>query len=155
MDACAAARGWLPAAMQQRMAQARIPQRRALIGRLASRLLTKLLASHRLEFIRSTDTLQIMVSGSCDLLRSTILSFHANKIDQTRTSHASWRYGLMDAFHPAANWYDNDVLGIDQGISVLMAENLRSELVWRHFMHNKEILQAMQRTGFHSRGWHI
>jgi hypothetical protein len=42
----------------------------------------------------------------------------------------------MDAFHPAANWYDNDVLGIDQGISVLMAENLRSELVWKHFMHN-------------------
>ena len=65
------------------------------------------------------------------------------------------RYGFVDAFHPAANWYDNDVLGIDQGISVLMAENLRSELVWKHFMHNKEILQAMQRTGFHSRGWHI
>jgi len=112
-------------------------------------------ASHLVELIRSTDSLQSNVKGRHDPLGSIILSSQANKIDQTRTSHASWRYGLMDAFHPAANWYDNDVLGIDQGISVLMAENLRSELVWKHFMHNKEILQAMQRTGFHSRGWHI
>jgi hypothetical protein len=39
------------------------------------------------------------------------------------------RYGFVDAFHPAANWYDSDVVVIDQGISILMAENLCSELV--------------------------
>jgi len=55
----------------------------------------------------------------------------------------------VDAFHPAANWYDTDVLGIDQGISVLMAENLRSELVWKTFMHDKEIVRATQQAGFH------
>ena len=60
------------------------------------------------------------------------------------------RYGFVDAFHPAANWYDPDVLGIDQGISVVMAENLRSGLVWSSFMRNKECVNAMQLVGFHT-----
>lgn len=61
----------------------------------------------------------------------------------------SWsRYGFVDAFHPAANWYDPDVIGIDQGISVLMAENLRSGFVWSTFMSNPEPVQAMQLAGF-------
>jgi hypothetical protein len=62
------------------------------------------------------------------------------------------RYGFVDAFHPAANWYDPDVLGIDQGISVIMAENLRSGLVWSTFMRNREAVVAMQRAGFHGKG---
>jgi hypothetical protein len=62
------------------------------------------------------------------------------------------RYGFVDAFHAAANWYDSDVLGIDQGISVVMAENLRSGLVWRTFMRNRECVSAMQRAGFHGQG---
>jgi len=62
------------------------------------------------------------------------------------------RYGFVDAFHPAANWYDPDVLGIDQGISVVMAENLRSELVWNTFMRNRECVKAMQLVGFHGKG---
>jgi hypothetical protein len=62
------------------------------------------------------------------------------------------RYGFVDAFHPAANWYDPDVLGIDQGISVLMAENLRSGLVWSTFMRNRECTGAMRHAGFHGKG---
>jgi hypothetical protein len=58
------------------------------------------------------------------------------------------RFGFVDAFHPAAGWYDPDVLGIDQGISVLMAENLRSGLVWNTFMRNRDSVTAMQRAGF-------
>lgn len=58
------------------------------------------------------------------------------------------RYGFVDAFHPAANWYDPDVIGIDQGISVLMAENLRSGFVWETFMTNAEPVQAFQLVGF-------
>lgn len=58
------------------------------------------------------------------------------------------RYGFADAFHPAANWYDPDVIGIDQGISVLMAENLRSGMVWRTFMCNPESERAMRLAGF-------
>ncbi len=70
-----------------------------------------------------------------------------------RSKWGSWawgRYGFADAFHPAANWYDPDVLGIDQGISVVMAENLRSGLVWNTFMRNAECTQAMHLAGFSS-----
>jgi hypothetical protein len=42
------------------------------------------------------------------------------------------------------------VLGIDQGISVLMAENLRSGMIWDTFMRNPEMTAAMQRAGFHA-----
>ena len=59
------------------------------------------------------------------------------------------RYGFADSFHPTANWYDADVLGIDQGISALMAENLRSGFVWSTFMSNPEPGNAMQLVGFH------
>jgi hypothetical protein len=61
---------------------------------------------------------------------------------------AAGRYGFVDAFHPSANWYDTDVLGIDQGISVLMAENLRTGLIWSAFMSNPECARAMQLAGF-------
>ncbi|GAC1415486.1 MAG: glucoamylase family protein [Acidobacteriaceae bacterium] len=59
------------------------------------------------------------------------------------------RYGFCDAFHPEADWYDPDVLGIDLGIGVLMAENLRSGFVWKTFARNPEVGMAMERAGFH------
>ena len=34
------------------------------------------------------------------------------------------RYGFVDAFHPAANWYDPDVLGIDQDFSNAKAREM-------------------------------
>jgi hypothetical protein len=58
------------------------------------------------------------------------------------------RYGFVDAFHPAANWYDEDVLGIDQGTTLIMAENLRTGLVWEVFMRNPEARDAMKKAGF-------
>jgi hypothetical protein len=58
------------------------------------------------------------------------------------------RYGFCDALHPAASWFDADVLGIDLGISVLMAENLRSGFVWQTFGRNPEVSRAMQLAGF-------
>jgi hypothetical protein len=59
------------------------------------------------------------------------------------------RYGFCDAFHPDARYYDPDVLGIDLGIGVLMAENLRSGFIWKTFAQNPEIAVAMRRAGFH------
>jgi hypothetical protein len=50
--------------------------------------------------------------------------------------------------HPQAGWYDPYVLGIDQGISVLMAENLRSGFVWETFGRNPEVGVAFDRAGF-------
>ncbi len=58
------------------------------------------------------------------------------------------RYGFCDAFHPQANWYDPDVLGIDLGITLLMAENLRSGFVWEAFARNPEVEKAMHCAGF-------
>jgi len=58
------------------------------------------------------------------------------------------RYGFRDAVHPAGNWYDEDVLGIDLGISALMAENLRTGFIWSTFMQNPEATRAMKLVGF-------
>jgi hypothetical protein len=60
------------------------------------------------------------------------------------------RYGFCDAFHPDLHWYDPDVLGIDLGIGLLMAENLRTAFVWEIFMQNPEPVAAMKACGFHS-----
>jgi hypothetical protein len=57
-------------------------------------------------------------------------------------------YGFVDAFNPLKNWYDTDVVGIDLGICMLMAENLRSGYVWKVFMENPEAQLGMQRAGF-------
>ena len=58
------------------------------------------------------------------------------------------RYGYVDAFNPLAGWYDTDVIGIDLGISILMAENERTQLIWNTFMKNPEVQMAMQLAGF-------
>lgn len=58
------------------------------------------------------------------------------------------KYGFLDAFNPLTGWYDTDVLGIDQGITMLMAENARTQFVWNTFMKNSEMQTAMQRAGF-------
>ena len=60
------------------------------------------------------------------------------------------RYGFCDALHPADHWYDPDVLGIDLGIGVIMAENLRTGLVWDIFKRNPEVGVGMQKAGFHA-----
>lgn len=57
------------------------------------------------------------------------------------------RYGFADAFNPNNGWVASDVIGIDVGITLLSAENLRSGNVWRWFMANREIPQAMARVG--------
>ena len=53
------------------------------------------------------------------------------------------RYGFVDAFNPNNGWVNPDVIGIDQGIILLSAENARTGNVWRWFMKNVEILQAL------------
>ncbi|MGH9557741.1 MAG: glucoamylase family protein [Bryobacteraceae bacterium] len=58
------------------------------------------------------------------------------------------RYGFCDAFNPTTGWVDSDVLGIDQGITLLSAENLRSGNVWRWFMRNPEVPRALELCKF-------
>lgn len=58
------------------------------------------------------------------------------------------RYGFCDALHPPTGYYDADVLGIDLGISLIMAENLRTGLVWDSFSKNSEVATAFHKAGF-------
>ncbi|MCX5786170.1 MAG: hypothetical protein NTX59_10835 [Elusimicrobia bacterium] len=56
-------------------------------------------------------------------------------------------YGFVDSFNPSTGWVDKDVIGIDTGITLLSAENLRSGSVWKWFMANKEISAALDKAG--------
>lgn len=58
------------------------------------------------------------------------------------------RYGFVNAFNPLTKWYDSDVIGIDTGITMLMAENLRTGFVWNTFMKNREAQRGIERAGF-------
>jgi len=58
------------------------------------------------------------------------------------------RYGFVDAFNPLTDWYDSDVIGINTGITMAMAENLRTGFVWNTFMKNPEAQRGMAGAGF-------
>jgi hypothetical protein len=62
------------------------------------------------------------------------------------------RYGFTDAFNPnwkdRSLWVNQDVVGIDVGISLLSISNLLTGNVWRWFMKNQYIRNAMERVGF-------
>lgn len=62
------------------------------------------------------------------------------------------RYGFTDAFNPnwkeKTLWVNQDVVGIDVGISLLSIENLLTNNVWRWFMRSQYIRSAMERVGF-------
>jgi hypothetical protein len=62
------------------------------------------------------------------------------------------KYGFADAFNPNIGWVDTDVIGINLGIMLLSAENLRTGDVWRWFMRNREIPSAMRLIGLNIYG---
>ena len=63
----------------------------------------------------------------------------------------AWKkYGFVDAFDPRTTWTDVDVLGIDQGISMMMVENYRTAFIWEHFMKAREVKRAMKLAGFNA-----
>ena len=66
-----------------------------------------------------------------------------------RYAGRAWtKYGFVDAFNPLTEWTDSDVLGIDQGITMVMAENHRTGFVWEQFMKNEEARRGMELAGF-------
>jgi len=61
----------------------------------------------------------------------------------------AWKkYGFVDAFNPRTSWTDVDVIGIDQGITMLMVENYRTGFIWETFMRNREAQRGMKLAGF-------
>jgi hypothetical protein len=67
-----------------------------------------------------------------------------------------WKeYGFVDAFNPLTGWVSRDVIGIDVGITMLMAENARTQFVWNTFMRNPEASKAMELAGFLPDGFEV
>jgi hypothetical protein len=69
---------------------------------------------------------------------------------RSRYPQAWSRYGFVDAFNPLKKWYDTDIVGIDTGITMIMAENARTAFVWETFMKNPEAQRGMTNAGFKS-----
>jgi hypothetical protein len=67
-------------------------------------------------------------------------------------SFAYGPYGFADAFHPTLRWANEDVIGIDQGVTLLMAENARTARVWKWFGANAEIRRAIKLAGLRPDG---
>ena len=97
------------------------------------------------------------------------IALPALKAMRARYGPAVWgEYGFLDAFNPSFTfadvrlqhgrlvpgygWADTDYLGIDQGPILLMAENLRSELVWRTIRRSPYVVAGLRRAGF-TGGW--
>jgi hypothetical protein len=71
------------------------------------------------------------------------------KTIRTRYGDRAWsRYGFVNAFNLLKNWFDPGVIAIDTGITLLMAENLRTRLVWKTFMKSAEARRGLERAGF-------
>lgn len=76
------------------------------------------------------------------------------------------KYGFLDSFNlglteeatssiirpdrpiPVDGWFATDVIGIDKGISLLMIENYRSELIWYYFMQSEIVLKGFEELEF-------
>jgi hypothetical protein len=68
---------------------------------------------------------------------------------KNRYADGCWcKYGFVNAFNPLKNWFDPDVVGIDTGITLVMAENLRTGFVWNTFMKNREAQKGLVLAGF-------
>ncbi|MCO8123849.1 hypothetical protein NHH03_19040 [Stieleria sp. TO1_6] len=63
-------------------------------------------------------------------------------------------FGFTNAFNPASGWIGPDVIGIDTGISLLMAENALRGSVWQAFMQHPIAQRAIKRVGFQPREPH-
>jgi len=57
-------------------------------------------------------------------------------------------YGLKDAFNLHEDWVASDYIGIDKGITLLMAANYMTETVWNIFMEVPYVKDGLDRLGF-------
>lgn len=58
------------------------------------------------------------------------------------------RYGFSDAFNLDKNWFDTEVIAIDQGALLLMIENYRTGLIWKVMSRNLSLERALKAVGF-------
>ncbi len=58
------------------------------------------------------------------------------------------RYGFSDAFNLDQDWFDDQVIGIDQGALILAIENARSGLLWKTMASNPFLTDGLSKAGF-------
>ena len=81
----------------------------------------------------------VFMPDECGLVLKTMLERYGKNV---------WsKYGFVDAFQPDEPWWSPDVLGIDLGIMLLMAENSRNSSVWQLMMATPEVTRAMDAVG--------
>lgn len=92
----------------------------------------------------------------------------ALKAMKARYAPVYTEWGFLDSFNPTLTeregplqhgrivpgmgWVDGDYLGIDQGPIVIMIENARSDLVWRHMRGEPNLTRGLKAAGF-TGGW--
>lgn len=87
------------------------------------------------------------VSGSLPFLTDNTLATLQNL--RARFGRRVWnRLGFVDAFNPVTGWTARDFIAINTGITLLMAENTRSGMVWDLFMQNSAARRGMSLAGF-------
>lgn len=90
-------------------------------------------------------------AGSLPFLPKECVSVLQN-IREKYEKRAWKKYGYVDAFNPLNNWGSLDVVGIDAGITVVMAENARTGFVWEQFAKNPEVKKGLDMAGFQPNG---
>lgn len=60
------------------------------------------------------------------------------------------KYGFKDGYNLEKEkaWFAKEYIGIDKGIELVMIENYLNGTIWRYFMKNKYVQQALQKLGF-------
>ena len=71
-----------------------------------------------------------------------------HKMWNTYGSQLWTKYGFRDAFNLSKDWWDNDIIGIDQGPIILMIENYRNQSVWNRFMKNADVQRGLNAAKF-------
>jgi hypothetical protein len=96
----------------------------------------------------SIDGTVVPCAAAGSLMLTPDLSLAALRAMKQRFGDKIWnRYGFADAFNPNTGWVSPEEIGIDEGVTLLSAENLRTENVWKWFMRNPEMVHALQLAG--------
>jgi len=54
------------------------------------------------------------------------------------------KYGFIDAYNlESGEWYSNEIIGIDKGISMIMIENYLTQFIWKYFMKNEYVQNGL------------
>lgn len=96
----------------------------------------------------SVDGSVVPCAAAGSLMLTPDIALPALRAMKQRYGDKIWtKYGFADAFNPNTGWVSPELIGLNVGITLLSAENLRTGNVWKWFMSNPEMVHAMQLAG--------